>query len=238
MKSSKSSGIFRPFEDLNAMLEKRSLPITPCPLDSPINHIEANLDPDNEKKLFMEAMADVKPISRDKCIEKNIETPQFDVSENDTESEMKLRLENLVRYGKGFVVADTPEYIEGTGYNVSPQVTKRLHRGDFSLQGHIDLHGFNVKDAQEAFENFLKAAVMAGKSSVLIVHGRGLSSPAKPVLKAKVYEWLTSGQWRKWVIAFSSARSYDGGTGATYVLLRQRPLTKRFRKRTKSLFEN
>jgi DNA-nicking Smr family endonuclease len=79
---------------------------------------------------------------------------------------------------------------------------------------------------------------MAGKRSVLIVHGRGLSSPSKPVLKAKVYEWLTSGQWRKWVIAFSSARSYDGGTGATYVLLRQRPLTKRFRKRTKSLFEN
>jgi hypothetical protein len=124
MKSSKSSGIFRPFEDLNAILEKRSLPLTPSPLDSPINHIEAYPDPENEKKLFMEAMADVKPISREKCIEKNVETPQFDDSENDTESETILRLENLVRYGKGFVVADTPEYIEGTGYNVSPQVTK------------------------------------------------------------------------------------------------------------------
>jgi DNA-nicking Smr family endonuclease len=70
---------------------------------------------------------------------------------------------------------------------------------------------------------------------VLIVHGRGLSSPAKPVLKTKVIEWLTCGPWRKWVIAFTSARSFDGGAGATYVLLRQRPVTRSKRKRKKSL---
>jgi DNA-nicking Smr family endonuclease len=40
---------------------------------------------------------------------------------------------------------------------------------------------------------------------------------------------------RKWVIAFSSARSCDGGAGATYVLLRQRPLTMRFRKNVKKM---
>ena len=59
---------------------------------------------------------------------------------------------------------------------------------------------------------------------------QGRSPITHNVLKTKVKEWLTSGPWRKWVIAFTSARACDGGTGATYVLLRQRPATKRYRR--------
>jgi DNA-nicking Smr family endonuclease len=141
-----------------------------------------------------------------------------------------LHLEELIKTGKGFVVADTPEYVEGIGYNVNREVTKRLHNGEFSIQGHIDLHGLTVESARETFENFLKESISTGKRMVLIVHGRGLSSPAKPILKTKVIKWLTSGPWRKWVMAFTSARWCDGGAGATYVLLRKRPVTKRFKK--------
>jgi len=72
---------------------------------------------------------------------------------------------------------------------------------------------------------------MSGKRAVLIVHGRGLSSPGEPVLKNKVREWLTRTAWRKWVIAFTSAQSYDGGTGATYVLLRHRPISNKSAKK-------
>jgi DNA-nicking Smr family endonuclease len=64
----------------------------------------------------------------------------------------------------------------------------------------------------------------------LIIHGRGLSSPGEPVIKAKVAQWLSSGPWKKWVVAFASARMCDGGSGASYVLLRRRPLGKRHRK--------
>lgn len=122
---------------------------------------------------------------------------------------------------------DTPEYIEGTGYNVHPGVARRLHRGDYSIQAHVDLHALKAIDAKEVFEKFLKGSVMTGKRGVLIIHGRGLSSPAGPVLKEKVIEWLTHGPWRKWVIAYASARLCDGGAGATYVLLRQRPVSQR-----------
>jgi DNA-nicking Smr family endonuclease len=128
-------------------------------------------------------------------------------------------------------VAQTPEYIEGKSERVHPFVLERLHRGDFSIQAHIDLHGMTVEGAHEAFEKFLKTSILRGRRAVLIVHGRGLSSPAEPVLKTKVCEWLTSGPWRKWIMAFSSARHCDGGAGATYVLLRHRPLSKRYRKK-------
>lgn len=247
MKTSDTTGIFRPFEKLKDLLEKKSLkPGTSTgnesskvsggnsvkktgvfKSDNAIDDTSAQM---NERELFLEAMADVEPIHREDRLEPNC-IPCVSIDpENDSKNETIQQLSNLVNSGEGFVIADTPEYIEGTGYNIHPEITKRLHRGDFSIQSHIDLHGLGVEDARKAFEDFLKDSITTGKRAVLVVHGRGLSSPDKPVLKTKVIKWLTRGPWRKWVIAFSSARSCDGGTGATYVLLRQRPLTRRFRK--------
>jgi DNA-nicking Smr family endonuclease len=136
----------------------------------------------------------------------------------------------LVEDGRGFLVSNTPEYMEGVGYPAPPEITRRLHRGDFAVQAHVDLHGLSMGEAREVFDAFMKQAVLTDKRAILIIHGRGLSSPAEPVLKTKVAEWLTTGYWRKWVVAFTSARLCDGGSGASYVLLRQRPLPKRYRR--------
>jgi DNA-nicking Smr family endonuclease len=188
---------------------------------------ESAADQENDKKVFLEAMQGVQPISDDKHARRNGAAKPPDNIKYDGETVALEQLVNLVECGEGFVISDTPEYIEGTGLDIHPEFARRLHRGDFSIQTHIDLHGLNVGKAKEAFEEFLKGAVMSGKRAVLIIHGRGLSSPGEPVLKNKVNEWLTRGHWRKWVIAYSSAQSYDGGAGATYVLLRQRPISKR-----------
>ena len=248
MKTFRSSGAFKPFKELKELLEKKSL----IPAPSPVGHTKKQVlktcnsqqelsKPDEnmldkhpcENELFFKEMADVAPIHRRDRIEHRSNSGPPAGPNHDFEYETLLKLKNLVKFGTGFVVADTPEYIEGRGYNVHPEITKRLHRGDFSIQAHIDLHGLGVEDARNAFEIFLKDSITTGKKAVLIVHGRGLSSPDKPVLKTEVVRWLTCGPWRKWVIAFSSARSCDGGAGATYVLLRRRPLTKRYRKRIK-----
>ena len=147
------------------------------------------------------------------------------------DSETILQLKKLVEYGTGFVVSLTPEYAEGIAQGVNPEIARRLHRGDFSMQDHIDLHGLRVHEARETVDAFLKQCVSNGTRAILIIHGRGLSSRAEPVLKSKIYQWLTSSPWHKWVIAFTSARLCDGGAGATYVLLRRKPMTKRLRKR-------
>jgi DNA-nicking Smr family endonuclease len=136
----------------------------------------------------------------------------------------------LVDTGQGFSVADTPEYMEGVGGPTPPEITRRLHRGDFAVQAHLDLHGFSAAEAQDVFDAFMKEALAAGKRAVLIIHGRGLSSPAQPVLKTRVAEWLSTGYWRKWVVAYASARLCDGGGGASYVLLRRKPIPKRLRR--------
>jgi len=61
-----------------------------------------------------------------------------------------------------------------------------------------------------------------GKRCVLVVHGRGLhSKDQRPVLKEAVVNWLGRTGLRKQVLAFCTARPYDGGAGALYVLLRR-----------------
>ncbi len=230
MKNSKHTEFFRPFENLKILLKDRSFD-PPCPTLKPSSKNDFPLKPDEEKLLFEDAMAGVQPITGKRRIVKKIKTKPDSDAETGSDSEILKHLHNLIRCGDGFVVADTPEYMEGNAANAHPEITKRLHRGDFSIQGHIDLHGHSVREAREALEIFLKDAIQTGKRGVLIIHGRGLSSRKEPVLKTRLYEWLTRGPWRKWVIAFSSARLEDGGAGATYLLLRQHPRTKRYRKK-------
>lgn len=229
MKSSKSSFTFKSFQDLKALLEEKPFSFPErCQVDL-VNH-EEELPPELEEELFKKAMEGVIPVSGGKYVEKvfQCELPQGTRDKED--AEVLERLRDLVEHGRGFNVADTPEYIEGTSYNVHPSIARRLHRGDYSIQAFVDLHGLLVDDAKEVFDKFLKWAVTTGKTGILIIHGRGLSSPSEPVLKKKVVEWLTRSPWRKWVAAYSSARKCDGGAGATYVLLRPRPVTKRLKK--------
>ncbi len=232
MKRSKPYDTYRPFKDLKALLEESSFRFTPHAKEQQMasRSEHEGLGLEDEERLFQEAMSGVEPVSNDSSSIDATRASPVKTSDEDAEAEALTRLENLVRRGEGLAVSDTPEYMEGIGYGVNPDVARRLHQGDFSIQAHIDLHGLGAGPAQEAFERFLRKAVSSGKRAVLVIHGRGLSSPKEPVLKTKVKEWLTSGHWRKWVIAFTSARACDGGTGATYVLLRHNPATKRYRR--------
>jgi DNA-nicking Smr family endonuclease len=234
MPTSKTSGGFKPFKELNRLTSTRLAPpahLGPTRARAPSSAGFAEKPIADDERLFNLAMADVRPLGRDHRLPAgNTGKPPYE-SECTDETESLLKLKRLVSSGEGFVIADTPEYIEGGGSKINPLITARLHQGNFAIQDHIDLHGLSVASAQEAVAAFLKEAVLTSKNAVLIVHGRGLSSPGPPVLKTQVIGWLTHGPWRKWVMAYASARSCDGGTGATYVLLRSRPLTRRHRKK-------
>ena len=223
----KASLMHNPFDRLKGLVDRKDLPPTGLVHQESQRNKETPGDPQPEEQLFLEAMDGVRPIARDHVVDKNSEAKPAERPIYLPENEALSRLVRLVDRGEGFIVSDTPEYIEGTGYDVHQEVARRLHRGDFSIQAHVDLHGLNVESAKEVFESFLKASVYSGKRAVLIIHGRGLSSPGEPVLKNKVREWLSHSYWRKRVLAYASAQSYDGGAGATYVLLRSRPVSQR-----------
>ncbi|HPL62744.1 MAG TPA: Smr/MutS family protein [Syntrophales bacterium] len=226
MKSPKPPLTFRPFLGLRRVRPRHE--------DKAGARPQTQKEDISEQDLFREAMSDVKPMPESNLIPgsagRREGTRPLPHPDGDAVNSLKL----LVAGGEGFVISDTPEYIEGTGHNIHPEIAGRLHRGDFSIQDYIDLHGLNVEGAREAFDSFLHNSIRSGKRAILVIHGRGLSSPGDPVLKSRVHEWISRGSWRKWIIAFSSARLCDGGAGATYILLRSRPATKRMRKPRKA----
>jgi len=87
----------------------------------------------------------------------------------------------------------TPEYIEGRKSIVSKRIIKALREGRFAIKKTLNLRGMFIEEAKEAFEEFMKSAILNGDRCILIIHGRGLSSKQEPVLKNKVKEWLERG---------------------------------------------
>lgn len=217
-----------PFKNLKARLKETPAEKRPVPREPIVQ--SAAIDPEADREFFRQAMEGTRPMADSNREKERGKARSAPVSTKGPYEDAREGMKALIASGRGFVVADTPEYIEGTGYRVSPQMAERLHRGEFSIQAHIDLHGLGAEEARLAFEDFLRESVVRNRRSLLVIHGRGLSSPGEPILKAKLTEWLTRGPWRKWVIAYSSARLCDGGTGATCILLRTRPVTKRQKK--------
>ena len=226
-----SSGAFKPFRNLKTLLKKKAVKLEPAPVEELDPPSEDQTDGRSDRAVFREAMANVKRIPQTKYAPQHPSVQRSRPTAADPDAESLSQLKKLVKYGTGFVVSLTPEYAEGIAQGVNPDIARRLHQGEFSIQDHIDLHGLRVNEAREAVDGFLSKSISSGKRAVLIIHGRGLSSRADPILKSKIYRWLTTSPWHKWVIAFTSARLCDGGAGATYVLLRRKPMTKRLRKK-------
>jgi len=99
-------------------------------------------------------------------------------------------------------------------------VLRKLRRAQYPIGDELDLHGLTVRDAHQRLASFLVHARGERLTCVRIVTGKGLSSPGMdPVLKPKVAAWLREDDG---VLAFTTARRNDGGSGALYVLLRSR----------------
>jgi len=112
---------------------------------------------------------------------------------------------------------DTDENLSFRRSGIGTDVTRKLRRGDWSIQRQLDLHGLRRDDAREALGIFIREAHKHGIRCVRVVHGKGLGSPGKaPILKSRVHSWLVQ---KNEVLAFVQAKPADGGAGALVVLL-------------------
>jgi len=101
---------------------------------------------------------------------------------------------------------------------VRVQVMRRLRRGLYPTEDELDLHGLTQTAARDSVADFIARSRDAGRRCVRVIHGKGYRSAARgAVLKIAVDLWLRR---HTDVMAFTSARAIDGGTGAVYVLLR------------------
>lgn len=114
----------------------------------------------------------------------------------------------------GADIEDEQSYLRG---GVSPDLLRKLRRGQWTINAEIDLHNHTQDEAHEALMNFMRIARVAGHRCVRIIHGKGLTSHQKiPVLRNKVRRWL---QQKDEVLAYCEPRPNGGGSGAVLVLL-------------------
>ena len=173
--------------------------------------------PDDE--LFSYAVKNVKALGWSDVPLQN--RPPVEIQPQDDEAEALRALEQFIRNGD--VAAElTPGYIEGAVQAKGRIYLHDLRSGRFSVQAWLDLHGMNRQEARFALDEFLLESVRNSLSCVRVIHGRGRHShKQQSILKDSIQRWLCSRRLGRHVIAYTSARRYDGGDGAVYILLRR-----------------
>ncbi len=220
---SKNKGFNTPFDKLSKLKIAPPQKAAPNPMAAPRS--KEVTTPRDDDAAFADAVLGAAPLPPDprgrRGVQPEIPRPVRRGRVSD-EAEAYAVLADLVSGEGAFDIADSDEYVEGCASGLDRRILKRLRRGDYALQGHVDLHGLRKEEAHAAVDAFIAESMKASKRCVLIVHGRGLNSKDQiPVLKERVRVWLTKGRIAKRVLAFSSALPTDGGTGAVYVLLRR-----------------
>lgn len=170
-----------------------------------------------EKELFVRAVGPVQPLPDKRTVLLPPDPPAPIALQLLLDEEAVLR----EAISDGFDVStllDTDDALSYRRPGVGTDVTRKLRKGDWSIQRELDLHGLRREEARERLSAFIRMAYRDGIRCVRVVHGKGLGSPGKtPVLKSKVLGWLIQ---KTEVLAFVLAKPSEGGAGALVVLLK------------------
>ena len=170
----------------------------------------------SDRDLFIRAAGAVKPLPDKRKVLHKTE-PKVPLAMQYQKDEKAVLKEAISDEFDVSTLLEVDEHLSFRRSGIGPDVTRKLRRGDWSIQRQIDLHGLRRDDAREALSIFVREAHRHGIRCVRVVHGKGLGSPGKvPVLKGRVHSWLVQ---KNEVLAFVQAKPADGGAGALVVLL-------------------
>lgn len=176
---------------------------------------------DDDKVLFMQAMAGVTPITdnntisdvaKPKATKPDAATLSKRAAAQGAESEsLEAGLSDMQALlnpvsGESYLVYKTP--------SLQNKVFTQLKQGKLRWYDAVDIHGCTIDDAREAMTTLIAQAKKNNENVVKIVHGKGTDA----VLKTCVNGWLRQ---LPEVLGFASAPPKDGGNGAVLVLLKK-----------------
>ena len=185
----------------------------------------------DDDKLFLEEMADVKPLKRQPRAAPRGGAPRPD---GNTSLEARRRAaveapatDRNILDEEGIAPLDPWYVLEFKRPGVQNGVFRKLKQGRYEPEARLDMHRMTARRARRELFEFIEESCRLGLRSVLVVHGKGDSKPERErssVLKGCSDHWLRQ---LDVVQAFHSAQPRHGGTGAAYVLLRKSEERKR-----------
>lgn len=173
-----------------------------------------------ERALFRESVKGTIPLGEEHPEPKTPQSFQKDEKDHIKQNVTAARgidLNSLPLSDHGPLSVGGEEMIEYRGSGISDKDMKRLKKGEFSVQGALDLHGVIADQAREELIRFLTKAQTQQWRCVRIVHGKGKHRGETPILKNLVNAWLRQ---IPIVIAFCSSAPHEGGAGAVTILLK------------------
>lgn len=175
--------------------------------------------------LWQHVIRDVVPIDRSDVLPRHIlkEITRHDkpVSESDVSSSEAIQYE----FSK-----PTLKHRCTSARDVDAQTERRLRQGKMPIEARIDLHGMTQNQAYDALMRFVQRCyseqkrcilVITGKGGVRMSFGEGDEENLRGILRQKVPVWLNDKVMDKFVLKIHTAKPWDGGEGALYVLLRR-----------------
>lgn len=172
---------------------------------------------EDEITCFRASMDDVKRLETDRAFPELPKPPPHPVQTRKDEAKV---MEMILHYPYDPEELQPGDAVHYTRPGIQNAVLRKLRRGHYKIGAEIDLHGMSASMALDSLARFLQQAQYSASRCVRVIHGKGRrSNNSGPVLKPLVCKWLSK---RDEVLAFSSARPMDGGTGALYVLLRRK----------------
>jgi len=168
---------------------------------------------DDEEELFSKAMSVVRPIATSNKI--SFKPPKKRIRRDIHRHSVIEHLADSKHSAPDST--DEPWTLINSG--ISREKLKQLGAGKPSIELETDLHGMTRDKAIAGLERLFEVAISEKMRVLCIVHGRGLHSQGKPILKEAVYEWLRSGPFSSRVLAVIP-KPYTGG-GSCLVLLRR-----------------
>ena len=202
-------------QDLDAM-RKKLADIAKAQKLAEQARIAAEKRAEAERNLFMRAVGKVAPIANQERVWSPPQRPSTRPLQQDLDDEAVMH-ESMSDEFDISTLLDVDDQLSFRRPGIGTDITRKLRKGEWSIQGQIDLHGLRSDEARNAMGQFIRDAKRMGWRCVRVVHGKGLGSPGKePVLKSKVQRWLVQ---KNEVLAFVQAKPSDGGGGALLVLL-------------------
>ncbi len=170
---------------------------------------------------FLRALADVVPLrNRDRRVQKSPPSTPIRIARRAPIQETTLT--PVFDIQTGFDEDNATPFLHGAAPGVNRQLVLSLARGDIRYHQQMDLHGLLLEQAKLVFHAFIVRMRRQGERCILVITGRGKSSPGGiSVIRDAVPQWLSKPPLSDMVLAFTTANRHDGGPGAFYVLLRK-----------------
>ena len=169
---------------------------------------ERRVATEDERALFYETFADVKPLKPHAKPARAKKKPPPPPSAKTAKPKAKAKPKPSP------VVRDALPEI--AGHRTTP-----LKRGRLDPEARLDLHGLTQDAAHRALIRFLQRSRANGARVVLVITGKS------GVLNRQFKPWLGQGELRALVSGVSTAHKRHGGAGAYYVLLKKSAETRR-----------